>query len=238
VVRGPDGRWYLFYTGVTRLAGMSLQRIGLAVSTDLTSWHRVGSGPVLSADPRWYECVDSQPGASESWRDPYVFADPGGDGWHMLVTASVPVRDSRWRGVIGHARSHDLRSWEVCPPLTRPAGFGELEVAQVQYVDGRAMLIFSCLPEGMAPARRPATHAGTWTVLGGQVTDGWDVASATPVAHPSLYTGRLVRDVDGGWCLLGFRHTEDDAFHGEIMDPVPVTMVDGHLTVKTPSHST
>jgi beta-fructofuranosidase len=236
VVRGPDARWYMFYTGVTTLGWASLQRIGLAVSTDLISWHRVGSGPLLSADPRWYECVDFQPGASESWRDPYVFADPDGDGWHMLITASTPMRESRFRGVIGYARSPDLRHWEVRPPLTRPAGFSELEVPQVQYVDGRAMLIFSCLPKSMAPSRRPATHAGTWTVLGGAVADGWDVARAVPVPHPSLYTGRLVRDVDGGWCLLGFRHTEDGAFHGEVVDPIPVAQIDGQLVVRERSY--
>ena len=54
-VRGPDGRWYLFYTGVGRAEDGLVQRIGLAVSDDLTTWHRHGAGPLVEADPSWYE---------------------------------------------------------------------------------------------------------------------------------------------------------------------------------------
>jgi beta-fructofuranosidase len=231
VVAGPDGRWYQFYTGVRRAGRAALQRISLAVSTDLVTWHRAGTEPLIEADPRWYECLGGQPGVSEAWRDPYVFADPDGDGWHMVITARAGTAATHWRGVIGHARSADLVRWEVRPPLTGPAGFSAPEVAQVQFLAGRAVLIFSCLPESMAPKRwcGPAP-AGTWTVSGGRsVSDGWDLAAAVPFAHPSLYSARLVRDRDGGWSLLGFRHTEDGVFHGEILDPVPVAWAGGRL---------
>src|SRR6266508_6964906 len=83
------------------------------------------------------------------------------------------------------------------------------------------------------PHRAP--HAGTWTVLGGSVADGWtvadgwDAAAAHPFAHPSLYGARLVADRDGGWYLLGFRHTEDGVFYGEILDPIPVRLVRDRL---------
>jgi beta-fructofuranosidase len=240
VVRGPDGRWYLFYTGVERLGPAPLQRIGLALSEDLVSWRRVGPDPVLEADPRWYECLDGRAGVSEAWRDPYVFADPDGDGWHMLITARVPTGDPRWRGVIGHARSQDLLRWTAGPPLTAPDGFGELEVAQVQFVAGRAVLIFSCPPAGVALRHRsgsaPAAGPGaTWTVPGGAVRDGWDLARAVAFPHPSLYTGRLIQDRDGGWCLLGFRHTEDGVFHGEILDPIPVEWAGDRLVSRSGS---
>jgi beta-fructofuranosidase len=253
VVQG-GGQWYLFYTGVTRMRGASLQRIGLAVSDDLLTWHRVGPQPLLQADPRWYDCLDVHPGVSESWRDPFVFPDPDGDGWHMVITARARTRSSPWRGVIGHARSHDLLEWEVQPPLTEPTGFADLEVPQVQFVDGKALLIFSgrrvfpgrrVLPgrqgftdwQGSTERQRGTavdgltdqSQAGTWNVLGGRTTDGWDTASATQFAHPSLYGGRLVRDRDGDWCLLGFRHTENGVFYGEILDPIPVNWVDGRL---------
>ncbi|HEV7899791.1 MAG TPA: glycosyl hydrolase family 32 [Planosporangium sp.] len=230
VVRGPDGQWYLFYTGVTRQWDASLQRIGAAVSDDLLTWHRVGPQPLVQADRGWYECVDLHPGVSESWRDPFVFADPAGDGWHMVLTARARARLSPWRGVIGHARSHDLLDWEVQPPLTAPAGFGDLEIPQVQFLDGRGLLIFSCPPQAMSAERRAGlTHAGTWTVLGNGVADGWDLASAVPFAHPSLYGGRLIRDGSGHWCLLGFRQTENGVFHGEILDPIPVAWENGRL---------
>ena len=53
------------------------------------AWHLCGFGadPLLEADPRWYEKYDGTAWFDEAWRDPWVFADPGGDGWHMLITA-------------------------------------------------------------------------------------------------------------------------------------------------------
>ena len=123
VVRGDDGRWRLFYTAINTHSGHILkdQRIGMAVSDDLHHWQRVGSGPVVTVDPRWYKTVDGDPEASETWRDPFVFRDPDGDGWHMLITARGVGADPHDDGVIAHARSHDLDRWELGPPLCAPA---------------------------------------------------------------------------------------------------------------------
>jgi beta-fructofuranosidase len=222
VIRGPDGTWRMFYTGVTHERGESIQRIGLALSPDLMIWQRYGPEPLLQADPRWYECVGGRRGASVAWRDPFVFADPGGDGWHMIMTARSRTGPHGYRGVIGHARSADLVHWEVLPPLTAPAGFYEQEVAQVQFVDGKPVLLFSCLPQVVSPEHRSPGYAATWTVVGDRLEEGWDCAKAVPFAHPTLYAARLLRDVDGSWCLLGFRNLEQGHFFGEILDPVPV----------------
>ena len=67
----------------------------------------------------------------EAFRDPWVFADPDGDGWHMLITARAragepfDTRRGRPRGLGGPAATGSLR-----PPLTapEPRGFGQLEV--------------------------------------------------------------------------------------------------------------
>ncbi|HEV2929093.1 MAG TPA: hypothetical protein VGW74_10410, partial [Propionibacteriaceae bacterium] len=40
VVRGPDGGWSLFYTGVTLVDDKIRQTIGAATSTDLEVWHK------------------------------------------------------------------------------------------------------------------------------------------------------------------------------------------------------
>jgi beta-fructofuranosidase len=93
-----DGtRWRLFYTAISN-AGHHVydQRIGMAVSDDLYRWRRGSNQPVAPVDPRWYKTLSSHPGpttgpdlegSSETWRDPFVFRDPHGNGWHMLVTA-------------------------------------------------------------------------------------------------------------------------------------------------------
>jgi beta-fructofuranosidase len=223
VVRGPDGLWRMFYTGVSRAERGLVQRVGVATSTDLTTWHRVGDGRLLEADPRWYEQLDLDAWIDEAWRDPYVVADPAGDGWHMLLTARVREGDAQGRGVIGHATSPDLERWQVQPPLTAPAGFGQLEVPQVVTVDGLPVLVFSCWPDRMSAERRAQEpKGGVWSVPGATLLGPWDLADATPFDHPSLYAARLVEESPGCWVLLGFRDTEDGVFVGEIPDPLPV----------------
>ncbi|WP_298457185.1 glycoside hydrolase family 68 protein [uncultured Cellulomonas sp.] len=223
VVRAPDGSWRMFYTGVGRAEGGLVQRVGMARSDDLTTWHRVGDGPLLEADPRWYEKLDTTAWIDEAWRDPFVFADPDGAGWHMLLTARVPDGDPAGRSVIGHATSPDLDAWAVQPPLSVPAGFGQLEVPQAVVVDGLPVLVFSCWPDRMAPDRRAGwARGGVWVAPGESLTGPWDLDAATPFDHASLYAARLVEEQPGRWALLGFRDTEDGRFVGEIADPLPV----------------
>jgi beta-fructofuranosidase len=213
-VRGPDGRWYLFYTGVSRAERGLVQRIGLAVSDDLVSWHRHGTAPLVETDPTWYEVLDPAAWYEQAWRDPWVFPDPAGAGWHMLITARAGQGPAAGRGVIGHATSPDLLRWTVRAPLSAPAGFGHLEVPQVAVVDGQPLLLF-CTNAGAAGHR-------VYVVPGTSVAGGWDVSAALPFRHPHLYGPRLVPDDDGGWGLIGFLDRVDGAFVGELIDPIPV----------------
>ncbi|WP_290055961.1 glycosyl hydrolase family 32 [Amycolatopsis solani] len=223
VVLGHDGVWRLFYTALSTAGhGTFDQRIGLVESADLRTWHRVRESPVLEADPRWYRTLDGRGPASETWRDPFVFADPGGDGWHMLVTA----REKAGRGVLAHARSHDLREWELGPPVAGPSAFREVEVPQVRVVDGRPLLTFTCHPRQQSAARRAGGDYCTWTVLGESVTGPWDLTRARPfTAEPALFAAPLVCRRDGTWAYLGFRLPD---FH--VVDPIPVRLA-GHALV-------
>src|SRR5688500_12619526 len=51
VVRGPSGKFHMFYTGTSRADDVKVQRIGRADSEDLVHWHRASDGPLLEADP-------------------------------------------------------------------------------------------------------------------------------------------------------------------------------------------
>jgi beta-fructofuranosidase len=231
VVRGPD-RWYMFYTGASGV----VQTIGLATSDDLVTWHKYDGNPVVSADSRWYEKYDGSTWIDEAWRDPWVFADPAGDGWHMLITGRAnhgPVDD---RGVVGHARSRDLIEWEVQPPLSEPgAGFGHLEVFQVEEVEGRVVLLFNCLRNELSAAKKNTSGSGgIWSVIADSVTGPFDITKATPLTDDSLYVGRLVRDRDGAWVLLAFHNQSPDGFIGSISDPMPIFLDAEGLTLKQP----
>ena len=235
VARGDDGVWRLYYTAIST-AGNDLkdQRIGLAESDDLFTWRKIGNRPILEADPRWYKTlwIEGNP-ASETWRDPFVFRDPAGDGWHLLVTARQQGAPRLDDGVLAHARSHDLVTWELGPPVSLdPSGFGQIEVPQVRMVDGRALLVFTCHPEEQSAVRRQTSgYFCTWSVVGDSLTGPWDISTAQPfVAEPYLFAAPLVEDRSGGLSLIGFRNTEPQGLlQFEITDPIPVVVEDGAL---------
>lgn len=222
VVRGPDGAWFMFYTGGTRTAEGVKQRIGLATSADLYTWHRHPASPLLESDARWYEQLG--PGRDEGWRDPWVFRDPAGDGWHMLVTARSSDGAPAQRGVVGYARSADLVRWQVQPPLSRAdTGFWHLEVQQVEVVAGHPVLIFSCLPDQLSEERQRVSGPGAiWCVPAESPLGPFDTRRAVPVSGAELYSGRLIRDRSGQWVMLAFRNQGTEGFVGEISDPMPV----------------
>jgi beta-fructofuranosidase len=228
IARATDGIWRMYYTGLSRRDGRGMrdQRIGMAESEDLFAWRRVGDRTLVEADSRWYTTLPEDANGSDTWRDPFVFPDPDGGGWHMLISA-------RWReddegaGVLGHAHSEDMRTWEVRAPLSSPAGFEEVEVPQVRCVSGRSVLVFTCHPDKQTAARRREFGAhSTWVVLGDSATGPWDLGRAEPFAEePRLFAAPLVQDREGDWVFLGFKNEEratGDAF--EIVDPIRVRL--------------
>ncbi|MFN8619788.1 MAG: family 43 glycosylhydrolase [Chloroflexota bacterium] len=223
---GHEGTWYGFYTACNDADRGLVQRIGLAVSSDLVTWTRVGEGPRMATDPRWYERLDLTAWHDEAFRDPWVFRDPEGNGWHALITARAKdggTADSR--GVVGHAWSPDLLSWEVRPPLSAPHEFGQLEVCQVvELVPGRWVLVFNVGARELSQARRERTgetRSGTYLCPAAGPLGPFDLDRARLVSE--LYAGRLVRRRDGSWALMGFLPNDPDGtFPGVISDPVPL----------------
>ncbi|QNK80777.1 glycoside hydrolase family 68 protein [Nakamurella sp. PAMC28650] len=226
VVRHPDGTWFLFYTGVTLTERGNRQQIGYATSADLLHWRKSGSNPLLCADSRWYETLADGQWHDEAFRDPWVFADPDGNGWHMLITARANYGRADDRGVIGHARSPDLRTWVLGPPLTEPGqGFGQLEVTQVEIVDGRPVLLFSCLDSDVSKSRlATGTTGGVWWAGAQSLLGPFQIADAQQLTDRRRYSGRIIRNRDSDdWTFLAFDYDADDGgFVGTIADPQPI----------------
>ncbi|MGV8910824.1 MAG: hypothetical protein ACOH1Y_17755 [Propionicimonas sp.] len=224
IVQGPDQLWRFFYTGCSRNDRI-VQRLGLATSPDLITWRRDPGWEVIEADERYYEKHGDSDWFDEAWRDPWVYADPAGDGWHMLITARTPHGRLRERGVVGHATSPDLATWTVQPPLSTPdAGFGQLEVLQLVKIDGRWALMFSCLQAELSDERRLTDPGGgIWTVPVNSPTGPFNLSRATRLTGPELYAGRLVQDRTGQWNLMAFHNVGDDGrFIGALSQPIPV----------------
>ncbi len=246
VVRAQD-LWWMFYTAIST-AGHHVfdQRIGAAVSEDLHSWQRVAPQPSLPVDGRWYKTLHLDPPGttgpdlrlvSETWRDPLVLPDPDGAGWYMLLTARAVGAGRHDDGIVAHARSSNLITWDVKPPRSRPgAGFGQLEVLQSKVIDGRAVLAFTCEPKEMTAERRAASGGScTWSVPAPGVTGSFDIARARPLmAAPDLFAAPLVQQRDGHWAMIGFRNGETQGQDGfRITDPLPVTLDrDGYLVAR------
>jgi beta-fructofuranosidase len=234
VVRGHNGRSWLFYTGVTLVDDKIRQTIGAATSADLEIWHKDPASPLVTADGRWYERLGGGDWPEEAWRDPWVLQDPGGDGWHMLITARANHGPDDDRGVIGHAYSPDLQRWEVHPPLSKPgSGFGHIECPQLASVDGRQVLVFSCLDLQFSAARRASgATGGVLYVPTDSPTGPFDIAAASPLTSDAFYCGRIIQDRSGQPMLLAFHHYDEARqFLGELSDPMPVAWEDGELKV-------
>jgi beta-fructofuranosidase len=227
VVAGPDGVWRMFYTGISRAEGGAVQRVGVATSRDLVTWTRPPA-PVCVSDPRWYGVLSDGAYRNEFWRDPWVFADPDGNGWHMLVTARAREGALDDRGVLGHAWSADLVTWQVREPRSRAgSGFDQLEVAQTAIVDGRPVLIFSCLGANLSARHRAeAGTGGVWALGCADLRGPFDVRSSVVLLDERFYSARLVQDRAGQWQALAFHNREPDGtFDGRLSDPMAVHWV-------------
>lgn len=223
---GVGDDWLMFTSGLSGVESGRVQRIGLSTSPDLTTWTRA-PGVVLEADERWYL---RHPGhdREEHWRDPWVVRDEHGT-WHMYLTAQAAdeqAAGARGKGVVGHATSPDLRTWEVAAPLSDPGcGFDQLEVISVLQVDGRWVLVFSCLGPEM-PGAGPGA-GGIWSLAVEGPGHRVEVSRAVRLTNERLYVGKVLPRPEGGAVLLAFRQADEAGdFVGGIIDPLPVVWDD------------
>ncbi len=99
-------KYYIFYTGHNHHmipAGGRQERILLAESDDLIHWRKCPDF-VLDA-PEWASCHD--------FRDPFVFKDPQGGGWCMLLTTVLKNEGGAPLSSNLLGRSKDLTHWEI-----------------------------------------------------------------------------------------------------------------------------
>lgn len=226
VVKDDDGKWWMFYTGTSRETKGEVQTIGAAVSDDLVTWRKHDSNPLVVADSRWYEKLADKTWHDEAWRDPWVYKSDSDGLWHMLITARGRAGKDRYRGVLGHAISSDLETWEPLKPLAVSEGeFAHLEVFQFAEVDGVPLLLFCCGWRELNEERlgQMGQLDATYSVVCNSGLENIDFSEAKPFLDNPVYAGRLVQDRSGKWFLLGFVNEVDGQFIGEISDPIPVT---------------
>ncbi len=182
-----NGRFFMFYTGVNRHCA---QAIGLAVSTDLYHWRRVGRAPVIrpgawgvwSAD-RWSDC-----------RDPMVLQADG--MFYCYYTAQRQAApNAPVECCVGVARSNDLLHWDdagyirLTHSLTTPP-----ESVFVTRRDGAYHMIYTNYQYGLTAA------------VSEHPVDGW---RELPVESMSVKKGVSASEIiehDGQWYLSFISH--------------------------------
>lgn len=223
------GRWWMLYTGVGTADAGLVQRIGLASSKDLVHWEKYSGNPVLEADPRWYELLDLGRWRHQAWRDPWLFRSRGDGVFHALITARVPTGPSDGAGVVAHARSRDLVSWEVLPPITAPGEVAQAEVPQLVRFGDSYELLVSCLAEDHSRSRQrrlaTASRSGTFAFSSRSPCGPFSspVGPLLDARTPGVgYAGKLVALERDDFRFLCFVLDNGSGFGGEISDPFPV----------------
>jgi beta-fructofuranosidase len=234
------GQWFFFYTGTKRAENGLIQRIGLATSDDLINWRKFPGNPILEADPRWYELLKSEQWPDQAWRDPWVLWHDG--LFHVFITARSNGGPRLGRGVIAHATSTDLMSWEVHGPVTKSGDFGQLEVPQMVNIADRWYLLFCTGHQQYSEQRRAkpglkletGTHywvgdtpQGPFEMITGQFLLGDEIGTN--------YAAKMIQDPAGNWVLLAARAWSTDGYIGEISDPMPLRVDKiGRLSIQPP----
>ncbi|GAB1481771.1 glycosyhydrolase [Treponema sp.] len=120
-----NGKWHMFYTGLSRRDSGRIQRIGLALSDDLYSWEKIDRAPYpLECGPPWYEGADHNPRTWISFRDPYYFSHQGTE----YLTFCGRTREGAIfrRGCAGLLKL-GAKAAELMPPLHWPRVYDDVE---------------------------------------------------------------------------------------------------------------
>jgi len=223
-----DGLAYMFYTATCQAEKGLVQRIGLAVSTDLVHWERHPGNPLLEVDTRWYEPQSAEQWEAQTWRDPYVVYSSDEEAYYMFLSARVNAGPHDGRGVIGLARSTDLLSWEMLPPVSLPGDFTEMEVPQVVPLNGRYYLLF-CATRHAAARLSPSEGrgwSGTHYLVADKLTGPYRPLTNEPLVADAIgtyYAGKLVRDSAGTLSFIAWRQWDEVGnFCGGLSDPAAV----------------
>jgi hypothetical protein len=207
--------YYMFYTGIQGGGANAVQRIGVAVSRDLSTWTRppLNRCSGTSGDGCVYECREcwTTGGGGGSFddqcRDPFVIRDDDAGRWLLFATA----KSTNGFGVVTVAASTDLIRW-------RGVGFVDATRRLSTGTGGQST-------GGQAENPFVMTHGGVRYLL---FTDWWDPEDDEGVADPrtiAQYATSATLAVD----TLG---SANWSYRGYIPDPgvnaIEVQRIGGH----------
>ncbi len=238
VIAGRN-RFFMLYTGTNVEEGGKIQRIGLAFSNDLRDWTKHPANPVIKADLTRYEDEIASPFSEQAWRDPYVVYCKSENVFYTFITARAKGGAYGNYGCIAIARSSDLLTWKVLPPVSTPRDFMQMEIPQYVMHQGRHYLLFSAdkdwiehsKPEETDP---PRPRTGTYFMTSPRFRGPYSRARLLLGDKIGYHYGaKLVQAPGGSWVVLTWLgQDKTGTFIGGLSDPMLVHFrSDGSLEV-------
>lgn len=182
-----DQTYYLFYTSFSFFPDKSRETICLATSKDGVHFEKYEGNPILKPDYVIY-------GASDDFRDPYVWYDEEEKCWKMAFVAGLmDCPCATRRGSVALAVSRDLLHWELRKPLYAPRIFPSLECPDVFRMGEWYYLLFSQF--GRTEYRMSRSADGPWQM---PARPCFDCGEYFFYAAKTLFDGR--RRLLIGWC--------------------------------------
>lgn len=136
------GAWRMFYTGLSMREDGRVQRVGLARSDDLYTWHKDRSGNYpLEIPGACYEHDLEEGRRWVSFRDPYCFQEDG--QVYLLAAARTNTGPVIRRGCVALARETAEDQFEFAAPLFQPGHYDDIEVPNLLKFNEQYYLIGS-----------------------------------------------------------------------------------------------
>lgn len=221
-----EGKYYLFYTG-RRESEFWVQRIGLAISDDLSKFTKVENF-CLEADPRYYH-TDAELNSLEfppAFRDPFILKDPLSQQFIMVFAARHKDCDENiYNGCIGWAVSDNLLDWEQRPPLLIPGGIDQLETPQLMYWKDHYYLLFSTWDRAFSTQCHYSPASGLHGFCCKSLGEKWEPLNSNAQVLTNghyLYDVRMVCYRQNTLLAVGWlNYAESGEFIGKLSRPIP-----------------
>ncbi|QGJ70352.1 Beta-fructofuranosidase [Planctomycetales bacterium 10988] len=164
-----EGKWRMFYTGLSRNDRGLKQRLGLATSEDLFHWEKAPvswqdhrqkrkqllkwsnaledtaydpkSSFPISPDPEHYEASVKEGRHWVSWRDPFYYRE-GNEGW-LLCAGRIKQGPITRRGCVAVMKEVAPNQFEAQPALFHPGQYDDIEVPNLICIENEYYLIGS-----------------------------------------------------------------------------------------------
>ena len=187
--------YYMLYTGHSTGRG----GLGLAKSSDLYTWERVGDGPVISSTVKYTVPYEGTDHLCQVLADPYLYPEAI-DGWYYAYVNGWAVdMPKNSRGAQIMFRTQDFVTWEPYRIACLADDLDRLETAQVWEHGGRWYMSFG--------GRSVDPNGGDFD----------DVASANYIYMADRFDGPYLKQ---DWSKISYINASGYYIQKQMLDPV------------------